>query len=421
MYTSCHNDTWRLLLSVGTFLCALCLAALPAQAGTNLAQALSQGTPHLQLMPSFEYKDVDDNSSDEATQLSLRTRVSYETGNFYHTSAFIQLQNVTNITENFNHPDGGDEDYDFIADPDGSRVHQAYLDYKGLPDTQLRLGRQEIILDDARLVGNVGWRLNAQSFDAATATNKSLPDTELFVGYMNQVNTITLDYVDLDGFYMAHGTYKGLPGQKLSAFAYLLDTENETDAARDSATYGLRWQGSWQQLSYYADAAYQSDFADGENHDAYMVNVYGDYSFNPVTLGVGYSLISGQDGEDRPFDTLFSTAHKFNGFADQFLATNGGALDGGLEDYYVQAKAKLWNTNFLLAYHLFEAEASSETGVFDGTYGNELDAVVARNIAENTKVLLKIAQYWEDDDRSNGKNNPTTDTQVVTTRLIYNF
>jgi hypothetical protein len=418
-----HHGNWRLRLSVGAIFCALCLTALPVQAGTTLTQALREGKPHLTFMPSFEYKDVDGNGSDAATQFSVRTRVGYETGSFYGASAFIQLQNITNLNEDFRHPEGGDADNDFIADPDGSRVHQAYLDYKyeGLPDSKLRLGRQEIILDDARLIGNIDWRLNGQSFDAATATIANLPNFELFAGYINQVNTINRDYVDLDGLYLAHGSYTGLPGQELSAFVYLLDTESEANTARDSATYGLRWQGKWQQLSYYADGAYQSDFTDGEDHDAFMINVYADYSVKPVTLGIGYSLISGQDGDDRPFDTLFSTAHKFNGYADVFAGTNGGNLKGGLEDYYAEAKAKLWGTSFLLASHWFEAEASSEAGVFDGTYGYEVDAVVARKIAENTKVLVKFAQYWDDDERANGVANPTTDTLVITTRLIYSF
>ncbi|MCD6389114.1 MAG: hypothetical protein DRP37_01710 [Thermodesulfobacteriota bacterium] len=113
-------------------------------------------------------------------------------------------------------------------DPNGSRVHQAYLDFTGIPDTTVRPGRQEIILDDARLIGNVNWRQNGQSFDAVSITNESVPDVTLFGSYINQVNTITLDDLDLDSLILLNSRYTGIKDQSITAFCYLLDTEDDT-------------------------------------------------------------------------------------------------------------------------------------------------------------------------------------------------
>ncbi len=400
------------------------------QASANVvdefSDALKSGTPTLELRLGYEYSNYDDNNPihHPANGINLRTRVGYRTGDFLNTSAYIQLHNVTNFMEQFRFPEdfptkiSGDKDHDVIADPDGSRVHQAYLDFKFIPDTVVRLGRQEIILDDHRLIGNINWRQNGQSFDAVSVTNKSIPDLVLFASYINQVETIFLGDMDLDGMYLFHATYKGLKDHSISAFCYLLDTESEAKTARDSATYGLRVQGKFTMLNYYADYAHQEDYQDGENHDGDMFNAFVGAKVAMINGGVGYSYLSGQDGDDRPFDTLFSTAHKFNGWADQFLATNTGTLRDGLQDFYVQLGTNLMGIKFMAVYHYFD---TAENDAFDGTYGDEIDLLVAKKFTKNLSGLLKYAYYSQDDDEANGFANPTRDEEVFWARLQYNF
>ncbi len=421
-----------LFIAVSAAFFVLFSGPLPATAGVvdELTQAIKDGTPTLELRLSYEYSNYDEvvppggKIKHPANALNLRTRVGYRTGDFYSTSAYIQLHNLTNFMEEFRFPSGypteieGDTANDVVADPDGSRVHQAYLDFKMIPATVVRLGRQEIILDDHRLIGNIGWRQNGQSFDAVTLTNRSLPDLTLFAGYVNQVNTIFLGDMDLDALYLFHVDYKGLPGQTLGAFCYLLDTESEADSARDSSTFGLRAAGKGAMVRYAVDYAHQEDFADGEDHSGDMVNLFAGADIQIFSVGAGYSYISGQDGDDRPFDTLFSTAHKFNGWADQFLATNGGNLRDGLQDFYVQAGVKLMGFKFLALYHYFD---TTEDDAFDGTYGDEIDLLLVKKINKNITGLLKYAYYSQDDDKANGYANPTRDEEVFWARLQYKF
>jgi len=396
-----------------------CVVAAPLD---DFVAAMKNGIPDVDVITGFEYKHRDDNTS-PGQQFSVRTRVGYRTDTLFNTAAYVQLHNVSNVMEQYsftrNGKTYGNLGRDVIADPDGSRFQQAYLDFTWVPDTLIRIGRQDIILDDARLMGDIDWRLNGQSFDAVSITNTSLQDITLYAAYVQKVNTIFLDSLDLDGFYLFNAAYSGIKNHTISLHTYLLDTESTADSARDSATYGFRIAGNTAPFNYYLDYSHQSDFADGKDHSANMLNLYVAGKINDMfTLGAGYSYISGQDGSDRPFDTLFSTAHKFNGFADQFLGTNGGNLRDGLHDYYVQATTQAFGAKLVLAYHYFD---TTEDDFFDGTYGDEFNALLIKPLADNLNFIVKYANFMQDDSSSNGYVNPTRDTEILSVRLRFKY
>ena len=61
--------------------------------------------------------------------------------------------------------------YPVVPDPESYEVNRFQLTNTSLPGTTLTLGRQRIVLDDQRFVGNVGWRQNEQTFDAFRIVN----------------------------------------------------------------------------------------------------------------------------------------------------------------------------------------------------------------------------------------------------------
>ena len=110
---------------------------------SNLNDAIIKGKPSLELQLAFEHSSTDDTTS-PAKGLNLRTRLGYRTADYLSTNAFLQFHAVSNLIEDFRFPGGGDPRHDVIGDPDGERIHQVYFDFMGIPDTKLRLGRQEI-------------------------------------------------------------------------------------------------------------------------------------------------------------------------------------------------------------------------------------------------------------------------------------
>lgn len=390
------------------------VAGIPVRAQEMFMEALASGETSVEMRFSMETSDLSDAAGlDAAAGFNLRTRLGYRTGMFKGMQAFVQLHNVSEIVDHYRWPGGGDISRDVIADPHGSRIHQAYVDADMGHSATLRLGRQELILDDARLIGNVGWRQNGQSFDGARLLSETARN-RFQLAVITRVNTILLTHVDLDGLILVNNRFKLSDRFHATGFAYLLDTESETPDSRDSATYGLRLDGKAGRFSVDAAYAVQTDYADGENHGGDMINLSGNWELDGWTIGAGMNRISGQDGADRPFDTLFSTAHKFNGWSDQFLATNGGNLANGLQDIYVQAGTGLGRMNVLAVYHLYQ---TTDGGTYDGDYGSEWNLLLSRSFGKHLSGLIKAAVYRAED----APDNPTVDETVLWVRLNITF
>ena len=78
-----------------------------------------------------------------------------------------------------------------VPDPRGTELNRFQITNTSLPGTRTTLGRQRIVLDDSRFVGNVGFRQNEQTFD--------LPDARKFQ-YLTQNNfqsSVVLDASEL--------------------------------------------------------------------------------------------------------------------------------------------------------------------------------------------------------------------------------
>lgn len=389
---------------------AACLAAAPAGA-QGLGQALQGGEPSLQLRLSYERADLDDpDGTDAATALNLRTRLGYRTGTWGGSAAFLQFQDVSAWIDDYAPEDA---DFDPVADPEATTVHQAYLENAALPGTEARAGRQEIVLGDARLIGNVGWRQHAQSFDAVSVDSRALSDTVVRLGYVWRVKTPAATLVDLEHLAYLRGAYTGLPGHTLSLIGVWLDAEGDTPDDRDKLTYGAGIRGDFDAAGYDLQYARQGGYADNSDDGGTLLNAFIRAGLGAAHAGVGLSRLTGTEGDTRAFDTLFSTAHKFNGWSDQFVATNGGRLERGLEDTWVQAGGPVAGTEVLLRYHEFSQETRGED------YGTEVDALVSRGLAPNLTGLLKAAFYTADDGNTSGVAD--RDETIYWVRLEYGF
>jgi hypothetical protein len=291
--------------------------------------------------------------------------------------------------------------YPVVADADTHEMNRLQLTNTSLPGTTVTLGRQRINLDDTRFVGNVGWRMNEQTFDGLRVVNRSLKPLTVDLAYVNQVNRVFGRKSPQGRFegdtFLGNVAWQFGPG-KLTAFAYLVAFDplaGVPAAVRDSsATYGLRFAG--ERAIGKGKVAYVASYATQEDHGENPLSFDLDYWLAEVTgtrgafsLGAGYEVLEG-DGA-KGFSTPLATLHRFQGWADKFLATPAN----GIEDRYLTAG---WSMKSLgpfdtlqltAAWHDFGAERIPQD------YGSEWNLQAQVRYRRFTG-LLKFADYRAD-------------------------
>jgi len=267
------------------------------------------------------------------------------------------------------------------------------MTYTGLEDGDIVLGRQRIIRDNARFIGNVGWRQNEQTFDSASIDYKFLDKGEVFYAYVDRVKRIfgPNDGVPAASFEsnsnLFDARYEFTPLLNLSGYAYLLDFANSANFS--SQTLGLRLtgkQGVGADLgfSYVAQYAEQQDYKDNpNNYDEGYYLVEAGLDWPVFGFKLGYEVLEGSGTVGESFQTPLGTNHKFNGWADQFLVTPGS----GLQDAYLQGTAKVFGGKWSLVYHDF----SAQTGGAD--YGQELDFKANWSFLKHYSILVGFALF----------------------------
>ncbi len=358
----------------------------------SITKALTEGKAKVDVRVRLETNDVD-GGKDAATALTARTRVGYETGKFSGVQAYVEFEDTMALIDEYS-PE--DTKYDIVADPEGTEMNQGYLTYTGVDKLLIKAGRQRVILDNARFVGNVGWRQNEQTYDAAMLQTTAIPDLTATYAYVNQVNGIQYKSSDTDT-HLVNLNYTGLP-VKLTAYSYLIDKDSNKDTD-DSGTFGASASGKLpvgedMKALYRVEFAQMGDYADNDSGDSanyYLVELGA--TIKKATVKLGYEVLGG-DGETS-FQTPLATKHKFNGWADKFLTTR----PEGLVDAYLTATGKVAGVKLLATYHMF----SSDEGGDD--YGSELDLLAVKKFGKNYSAGLKYAAYMEGDDLPNNDTN----------------
>ena len=228
--------------------------------------------------------------------------------------------------------------YPVVADDEAYEINRFQFTNTSLPGTTLTLGRQRILLDDQRFVGNSGWRQNEQTFDAFRMVNRSVTNLVLDATYLNRVNRVNgpdspQGVYKGDGFLLNAG-YQTKIG-KISAFGYLLDFEPITNIpaginpVRDStSTYGLRFAGD--KPVGKIKLAYAASYADADRLRGQPARFRSRLRVRRAHRDVppvrprrrhGDHGRQRLPGRGKGFTTPLGTLHKFQGWADKFLTT----------------------------------------------------------------------------------------------------
>lgn len=354
----------------------------------SITEAIKNGKASVDM--NLRYEAVEqDNALQDATALTLRTRLGYTTAVYKNFSAMIEMEDsrIVGGQDEFTvGPTGFNPgEYSVIADPETTELEQAFVKYADEGVTA-KLGRQVITYDGHRFVGHVGWRQDRQTFDALKLDYSASEKLKLSYSYLWKRNRIFAEAADVDAKdSLINVSYKTGFGT-VTGYGYLLEVDNNTDNALD--TFGVSFKGSAgenKSFKYIVEYASQTNESGAVEYDTDYLFLEGAMNISGITAKLGYEVLGSDEGMSG-FATPLATLHKFNGFADIFLTTPAE----GLVDMYASATTKLGGGKLVLVYHDYSADESSPA-VDD--MGNEINLVYAKKFANNYSAGVKYASY----------------------------
>jgi len=353
----------------------------------------------------YRYENVQqDTIHNDAKASTFRVRLGASYKPIEQIKILAELETNTPLgVENYNSTTNGKTSYPVVADPASTELNRAEIIFTNITDTILTIGRQRIILDNARFIGNVGWRQNEQTFDSVLFTNKYIKDTELTAGYIWNVHRIFGSQsdkrkFDSDNTWIFNGKYNGYNNLSLIGYGYLLDIKE--NSALSSKTFGVRAVGKYPidnsyKLLYTVELANQTDRANNPNKlDANYYNGRLGLGYKNLSVIAGYESLDGNGVAGSAFQTPLATLHGQNGWADKFLTTpNNGLDDVSLTVKYKQPVLEnkiMGAIKFTAVYHDFSAQNTNTD------YGTEFDAIAASKFFDTLNVAVKYASYNKD-------------------------
>jgi hypothetical protein len=359
-----------------------------------------------EIRPRYEnkhgYKTLQPTDADGSNFISQRTRLNFGFKN-ETLKAYVSFQNIRVW---------GDVST-LSSDDNATALHEAWADVRLAKNLSLKLGRQEIVYDDHRIFGSVGWAQQARSHDAFIFKFKPNKSNRLDVGFaLNSDSQAGSDnlYSNAAGYKAFqyawyHGNFNkvGLSFLLLnSGKEYLDGTDQTVDYMQ---TVGPRVTYKSGKLSANAATYFQAGKQLGTDVSAlyYTVNL-GYKVSSEFKVALGYEYLSGKDQDDadakiKSFAPLFGTNHKFNGWMDYFYVGNhGGSV--GLTDInatFVYHKGKF---SAKLIPHLFSAASDVYNGSgdkMDSALGTEIDLTLGYKVSKAVKISGGYSQMLATD------------------------
>lgn len=462
------NNLLNNLVFLVAYLVALAaMTTLPARADegvisnppANFLDAIAMGSPMTSFRLRYEYvNQAGINAStgeplEEANAWTVRSLIGWQTKPFNHVSFVAQLIDVTQLNDAFY--DGSNtlsgkhvatptnkKQYPLVVDPNYTGLNQLFVDWTGLPDTKVRLGRQSVKLDNARFVGNVEYRQLMQVFDGIAIENKSMPNVELYAAHFEALRRITGQFLSDGDVDILHATWKPMPSTSLTGYAYWQNmpingfnpysndahTTHGGTGFRNNAnkTLGLRADGhhavnaDWRML-YTAEYAKQDNFRDGDSRiDAHYWRLGSGVGYQRWSVRLDHERLSSHDGL-YGFQTPLATGHLFQGLGDLFLITP----KDGIADTFLTVNAKFTDLQLFAEYHWLSSDHDfSVIGSAPNQrhYGKEFDVILSYDYAKHWNGKLEYFSFKENDlYGAVGSATRKRDTDKFMATLMYTF
>jgi hypothetical protein len=320
---------------------------------------------------------------------------------------------------------------------DGLMMHEGWAEIslvdtgKVVKNFSLKIGRQELVYDDVRLLGNLDWLQQARRHDAAllkfdhngwtahlgAAFNQNAERKANHIyngvptGYPASTNGMGSLYKSMQFLYAAKKLHFG----NASFLAFKDDFSKfsfaKADSLKKTPIYG---KGVWsrftiggnlfgtafRKLNFALSAFYQGGkYREGTDLSEYLLSASGLYAAGrKLSVGPGVDYTTGNNGSDpskkfQRFDPLYGTPHKFWGYMDYFYVADGFG-SSGLVDYYLKGRFKAKDNMMLSAdVHRFVLPAAvigSDGVAMEKGLGTEIDMVLTYNM---TKMITIEGGY----------------------------
>jgi hypothetical protein len=341
--------------------------------------------PRYEMRHGFGTLIPDDMDAANFVSQRLRLNAFYATSNYRF---YLSLQDVRVW---------GDVPQLNKSDVYGPSVHEAWAELLLNEAWSLKAGRQEIIYDDSRIFGNVGWAQQARSHDAVII--KFTPNTNhrLDVGLAYNAaleSNFKTDYTISNYKTMQYAWYHG-SFDKLGVSFLALNSGYAYNTVVDSlpvekiawnVTLGPRLSYKDGKLS--ANAAFYYQTGKNANYQPLSAMYFAadaGYQILPViNVGAGVEYLSGTSSkdksagnDDKSFTPLYGTNHKFNGWMDYFYVGNHIG-NVGLVDVYVPINYKKDKWSLTLMPHLFNTAATLSS--YNGERWNDQESYLGTEI-----------------------------------------
>ena len=372
---------------------------------------LKQGHPDLNIRYRLEmYQQDGAPFTAPAYASTLRTALGYETPSFHRFTTFAQLEAVAiSGPADYNDPTLPAQlrpDRPAILDPKSLQLSQGYvtwthsIDHKKL---ELRVGRQELTLNDGRFLSVSFWRQVHGSFDSAKFDADLPHDLSFTYAFINRFNR-EVGYNARDGQPPLHTHMIELAWTKpqkarASLYSLLLDYRSPAQFFLSTQTYGLRVNGPYQfntdwSLVYTGEFAKQKNY--GTNPNRVDANYYlGELGpgWHGLELKFGYALLGGRSSTDELTTPL---APPRNGFTDLFFNDPSIPAGSGLEARYVNLTGTLPRLSGTVATLIYYDYHSDFPRIH---YGTEFDSQLAyrfKRTGDRLEVGWRFGRYWAD-------------------------
>ena len=235
-----------------------------------------------------------------------------------------------------------------VGDNPSLDLLEAYAEIKIGNHAWISAGRQQLVYDSKRLLGDRNWNQSGIAYDALVfkfASEKwklhtgaswnnlteSLSDNLYPYGRIKSLNYLWMsrkfnDHFSLSLLHISSGMTK-------------TDTTNAMNFRNTTGLYGVCKTGDF---SAWGNAYFQyGKNQKGNKVSAFLIDAEADYKIGRFSPGLGFGYLSGNSktvgsgGTDKLFDPLYGNRHRFFGVMDYFRTFGSNTKQGGLADYYL--------------------------------------------------------------------------------------